>query len=153
MSLLIDLSALNQKHTIADIKVETLDQYELTADQRVFFEEYRPENKLIIYGTLAPGKPNHHKISHIQGEWKSAILKGGKLESKGWGADLGFNGFVSTPENEQIDISCYVLFSDDLSYHWHSLDEFEGDGYRRILAEYELENGLKGFGYIYGINQ
>jgi hypothetical protein len=28
------------------------------------------------------------------------------------------------------------------------LDEFEGDGYRRILAKYEMENGEVGVGYM-----
>jgi hypothetical protein len=33
------------------------------------------------------------------------------------------------------------------------LDDFEGDGYRRILAKYELDNGETGVGYIYAINE
>jgi hypothetical protein len=32
------------------------------------------------------------------------------------------------------------------------LDEFEGWGYKRILAMFELENGEAGVGYIYAIN-
>lgn len=147
------LSDLNRRKDVAEITIKTLNQYNLSSDELTFLEKYSPQNKLIIYGTLAPEKPNHHKISHIKGDWKSAVLKGGKLESKGWGADLGFNGYVPAKENEQNDISCYVLFSDELIENWEFLDEFEGVGYKRILAEYELENGEKGVGYVYGINQ
>lgn len=147
------LSGLNRRKDVGEITIKTLSQYHLSPDELTFIEKYTPENKLIIYGTLAPGKPNHHKISHIKGDWKSAVLKGGKLESKGWGADLGFNGYVPAKENEQTNISCYVLFSDGLIKYWEFLDEFEGVGYKRILAEYELGNGNKGVGYVYGINQ
>lgn len=153
MSEFLNLPLLNQRKDIADITLKTLDQYELSIDEKDFLSCYQPENKLIIYGTLAPGKPNHHKISHIKGEWKPAILKGGKLEIKGWGADLGFNGFVPVSENEQTDIPCYVLFSDDLCKNWDFLDEFEGSGYKRILAIYELEDKQRGVGYLYAINE
>lgn len=147
------LSDLNRRKDVAEITIKTLSQYNLSMDELTFIEKYIPEIKLIIYGTLAPGKPNHHKISHIKGDWKPAVLKGGKLENKGWGADLGFNGYVPAKENEQTNISCYVLFSDELMKNWEILDEFEGAGYKRILAEYELENGENGVGYVYGINQ
>lgn len=33
------------------------------------------------------------------------------------------------------------------------LDDFEGHGYRRILTEFELENGRAGVGYIYAVNE
>lgn len=153
MAVFSQLFILNKRKDIADITVDKIEQYDLSAEEQNFLIHYKPENKLIIYGTLAPGKPNHHKMTHIKGEWKTAIIKGGKLESEGWGAELGFNGFVLAEEKEQIDIPCYVLFSDNLSEHWKSLDTFEGEGYRRILANYELEDGHKGVAYLYAINK
>ncbi len=33
------------------------------------------------------------------------------------------------------------------------LDEFEGSGYKRILACYESEDETQGLGYIYAINE
>ncbi|RXM39175.1 gamma-glutamylcyclotransferase [Chryseobacterium sp. CH21] len=144
---------LNRRKDIADITLKALDQYNLSIEEQYFLTRYQPENRLIIYGTLAPGKPNHHKMTHIKGDWKPAILKGGKLETKGWGAELGFNGYVPTEENEQADIPCYVLFSDNLNENWDFLDGFEGEGYKRILANYELEDGQQGIGYLYAINE
>lgn len=147
-----NLPLLNKRKDIGTITLKTLDHYDLSSEEKDFLSRHKPENKLIIYGTLAPGKPNHHKISHIKGEWKAGLLKGGKLETKGWGAELGFNGFVPVSENEQTDIPCYVLFSDDLHKNWDYLDEFEGSGYKRILAIYELEDKKQSIGYLYAIN-
>jgi gamma-glutamylcyclotransferase (GGCT)/AIG2-like uncharacterized protein YtfP len=107
---------------------------------------------LIIYGSLAPGESNHAVMEPIKGEWKKATIKG-KLHEGGWGSSLGYNGFVSVNNEEAEIINCYVLFSDDLPAHWDYLDKFEGDGYTRIETDYELENGKKGIGFIYALNQ
>lgn len=110
-----------------------------------------PEKTLIIYGTLAPDAPNHHVISHIRGRWARGIVRG-KLVQQGWGADLGYFGFRHAPAEEQVEIPAFVLFSEELEANWAFLDEFEGDGYRRVFAEFELENGEVGTGFIYAIN-
>lgn len=41
-------------------------------------------HKLFIYGTLAPGRPNEHILSDVDGTWESATVKG-KLYKKGLG--------------------------------------------------------------------
>ncbi|PBJ04981.1 gamma-glutamylcyclotransferase family protein [Flavobacterium sp. ACN6] len=107
---------------------------------------------LIIYGSLAPGESNHSVMDPIKGEWKKASIKG-KLKEGGWGSSLGYNGFISVNPDEAETINCYVLFSNDLTENWDYLDEFEGDGYIRIQAEYELESGQKGIGFIYALKQ
>ena len=107
---------------------------------------------LIIYGSLAPGESNHSVIYPIRGEWKKATIKG-KLQEGGWGSSLGYNGFIPVNSKDAETINCYVLFSEDLPANWDYLDEFEGDGYRRIQTEYELENGQKGIGFIYALNE
>jgi len=107
---------------------------------------------LIIYGSLAPGEWNHSVMDPIKGEWRKAIIRG-KLQEGGWGSSLGYNGFILVNTEEASTINCYVLFSKDLLLHWDYLDEFEGDGYKRIQTEYELENGQKGSAYIYALNQ
>jgi gamma-glutamylcyclotransferase (GGCT)/AIG2-like uncharacterized protein YtfP len=147
------IAGLNQKKSISHITLDTLHTFELTEDEKDFIKTHKPEKALIIYGSLAPGKPNHSKMESIQGEWKAGVVKGGKLESKGWGAKMGFNGFVPASSDEQSDIPAQVIFSDQLVAHWAFLDEFEGEGYRRILARYELENGESGVGYIYAVNE
>jgi hypothetical protein len=74
------------------------------------------------------------------------------LEKKGWGADLGYYGFRHASNEEQKEIKVFVLLSDELVPNWQVLDDFEGNGYRRILAKYEIENGQTGVGNIYALN-
>jgi hypothetical protein len=65
---------------------------------------------------------------------------------------LGYFAFKHSQIDEQENIEAYILFSDELVDNWSSLDEFEGDGYKRILAKFELENGEVGVGNIYALN-
>jgi gamma-glutamylcyclotransferase (GGCT)/AIG2-like uncharacterized protein YtfP len=125
----------------------------LTAEENAFLETYSPETALIIYGTLAPNAPNHHIVEHINGSWQQGIVRG-KLRQYGWGADLGYFAFQHTPEGEAATaIKAHVLLSKELPANWAYLDEFEGEGYKRILAKYELDNGQIGVGFIYAMNE
>lgn len=145
------INDLNQKITIQGVGVDKLEHKALMEVEKAFLTQYRPEKALIIYGTLAPGQPNHSKIEHIKGEWLKGSIKG-KLVNEGWGAALGYFGFKHSPIYEQETIKAYILISDELADHWPYLDDFEGEGYRRILVKYDLENGAVGVGNIYAIN-
>ncbi|AXB59051.1 gamma-glutamylcyclotransferase [Flavobacterium fluviale] len=109
-----------------------------------------PHQALIIYGTLSPGGPNHHIMEKIQGEWKKGIVKG-NLINEGWGAALGYNAFTPCPVAWEREIPCHVLFSESLEEHLAYLDDFEGEDYRRIFAEYKLDDGRGGAAYIYAV--
>lgn len=146
------IKSLNTNENVSNIISDNLDNLKLEEHEKELIRKFQPEKKLIIYGTLAPGKPNYSKIEHIKGEWKKAVIKG-VLQNKGWGAELGFYGFKHANADEQTTIEAQVLFSDELVANWPYLDDFEGDGYKRILARYELENGEAGAGYIYAINE
>ena len=146
------IEQLNMKENIATITISNLEQAGLTEEEKAFIKTYQPEKALIIYGTLAPGRPNHHVVEHIKGAWQQGIVHG-KLKKEGWGSAMGYNGFIHVPVEEQEDIQAFVLFSDELNANWKMLDEFEGDGYKRILAPFKLEKGAVGVGYIYAINE
>ncbi len=47
---------------------------------------------LAVYGTLAPGQPNHHVLAPLGGEWTDGMIEG-DLIPLGWGAALGYPGF------------------------------------------------------------
>lgn len=145
------IKELNKKMTSQGVSLEKLDYKDLPEVERAFIEKYKPGKSLIIYGTLAPNRPNHSKIEHIKGKWLKGIVKG-KLANEGWGAELGYFGFKHSNIDEQENIEAYILFSDELVDNWSYLDEFEGDGYKRILAKYKLDNGEVGIGNIYAIN-
>lgn len=143
---------LNQKITAQGVGIEKLGDKDLTAAERDLIAQYNPERSLIIYGTLAPNRPNHSKIEHIKGKWLKGIVKG-KLVNDGWGAELGYFGFKHASIEEQVHIEAYILFSDELGNNWANLDAFEGAEYQRILAQFELENGEIGVGNIYALNE
>src|SRR5215210_2258175 len=42
---------------------------------------------LTVYGTLAPGQPNHHVLAPLGGEWTDGMIEG-YLIPMGWGAAL-----------------------------------------------------------------
>lgn len=85
---------------------------------------------LAVYGTLAPGRPNHHVVAPLGGEWTSGIVEGDLL-AEGWGAPLGFPAFK--PRTGGVAIPVHVLTSAALPSAFTVLDEFEGSEYRRIL--------------------
>ena len=94
--------------------------------------------RLATYGTLAPGRPNHHQVAHLKGRWISGVVKGHLLRA-GWGASLGFPGLVLDDNGQSIEVD--ILESSDLPQHWERLDEFEGEGYSRVETVVATEHG------------
>jgi gamma-glutamylcyclotransferase (GGCT)/AIG2-like uncharacterized protein YtfP len=113
---------------------------------------YQPEKIVVVYGTLTPGRQNHFVVEHMKGLWRKGIIKG-QLKNAGWSTDLGYKAFKPTLTQEQEEIQAVVFFSDELVANWKRLDEFEGNGSKRILRKNELENGETGIEYIYASNE
>ena len=88
-------------------------------------------NTLAVYGTLAPGKPNHHVVEPLGGEWTDGVVEG-DLFPVGWGATLGYPAFRPRAGGDAVAVR--VLRSPALEGAWPALDRFEGPGYRRILV-------------------
>ena len=86
---------------------------------------------LAVYGTLAPGRPNHHIVAPLGGEWTEGLIEGDLLPV-GWGADLGYPGFRPRAGGDAVAV--WVLSAPLLASAWPDLDRFEGPGYRRILV-------------------
>jgi gamma-glutamylcyclotransferase (GGCT)/AIG2-like uncharacterized protein YtfP len=87
--------------------------------------------RLATYGTLAPGRHNHHQLAALQGRWRKGTVRG-TLVDAGWGAALGCPGLVLDPLGPRVEVD--LLDSPDLPAHWARLDAFEGAGYRRALT-------------------
>ena len=94
-----------------------------------------PSHRLAVYGSLAPGKKNHHMMAGLNGSWRIAVLRG-SLRNEGWGADEGFPGFMW--DGTDHTVAAQVFSSADLPQYWPLLDEFEGPEYQRILAPVEI---------------
>lgn len=93
---------------------------------------------LAIYGSLAPGHPNHHHVADIPGRWVSGRVRG-RLVEEGWGAALGYPALLLEPDGPPVDVE--VLESADLPAHWTRLDDFEGTGYERVLTRVQTADG------------
>jgi gamma-glutamylcyclotransferase (GGCT)/AIG2-like uncharacterized protein YtfP len=96
------------------------------------------DTRLAVYGTLAPGRVNHHQLADLKGRWQRGTVQG-KLTDAGWGAALGFPGLVLDPSGPPVEV--YLFESLDLQDHWSRLDEFEGAGYRRVVTPVRLADG------------
>jgi gamma-glutamylcyclotransferase (GGCT)/AIG2-like uncharacterized protein YtfP len=97
-----------------------------------------PDMRLAVYGTLAPGRVNHHQLAMLEGSWGRGTVRG-KLFPSGWGAALGFPGLILDPAGPLVNVALFE--SRDLPEHWARLDEFEGSGYRRVVARVKTEEG------------
>ena len=86
---------------------------------------------LAVYGTLAPGEPNHHVVAPLGGEWADGVIEG-DLYPVGWGATLGYPAF--RPRAGGAAVAVKVLTTPALAGAWPGLDRFEGAEYRRILV-------------------
>ena len=97
-----------------------------------------PTCRLAVYGTLAPGRPNHHQLKGLSGRWIEGTVRG-QLLQEGWGAAVGYPGIILDIDGRIVNV---LLFeSVDLPEHWARLDEFEGSGYRRTVTPVTTSEG------------
>ena len=116
---------------------------------------FRTTHTLAVYGTLAPGQPNHHVLAPLGGEWTDGLIEG-DLIPLGWGAAFGYPGFRPRAGGEVVAVK--VLTAPTLANAWPDLDRFEGPGYRRILVpifsiEFGPERRLRTVANLYSANE
>jgi gamma-glutamylcyclotransferase (GGCT)/AIG2-like uncharacterized protein YtfP len=99
--------------------------------ERALEARFPVHKTLAVYGTLAPGRPNHHVVAPLGGEWTQGVIEG-DLFPVGWGATLGYPAFRPRAGGPAVPV--HVLHADGLAAAWPRLDRFEGPGYRRILV-------------------
>lgn len=104
--------------------------------------------RLFVYGTLGPGRPNEHVMLNIGGTWQPASLKG-RLTQAGWGAEMGFPGLVIADDGDVIE--GFVFSSENFPAHWVDLDAFEGAEYQRVLTPVTLADGAVIDAYVYAL--
>ena len=103
-------------------------------------------DRLFVYGTLAPGRPNEHILADVPGEWTPATVMG-TLFPQGWGAAAGYPGIVLDEQGGEV--AGLLFSSESLAEHWTRLDEFEGEGYERVLTMAKLSDGTTVDAYLY----
>lgn len=95
-------------------------------------------NRLASYGTLAPGQSNHGQLAHLKGRWFKGTVRGNRTTAD-WGQWTGYPGFMLHPASTDVEV--HIFESKELPAHWHRLDTFEGDAYRRVITTAQTENG------------
>lgn len=95
-------------------------------------------DRLFVYGSLAPGRPNAHVLAQVPGTWEAATVRG-VLRQAGWGAAIGYPGIVVDEHGDEV--AGFVFSSEELDAHWARLDRFEGEGYKRVSVSARLEDG------------
>src|SRR3954467_11811354 len=98
-----------------------------------------PDLRLVAYGTLGPGRPNHGQLSDLPGRWLAGQVRGSLVEA-GWGASLGYPGLGLAVGGPVIEVE--VFESEALPQQWDRLDAFEGPGYRRVAVDVATAKGL-----------
>lgn len=106
-------------------------------------------DRLFVYGSLAPGRANAHMLAKVPGTWETATVRG-TLRHEGWGAAIGYPGIVIDERGDEV--AGFVFSSEELSAHWAQLDQFEGEGYVRVLAPAKLGNGTLVQAYVYALS-
>jgi gamma-glutamylcyclotransferase (GGCT)/AIG2-like uncharacterized protein YtfP len=106
--------------------------------------------RLFVYGTLAPGRPNAHILADVPGTWQPATVTG-TLVPEGWGAAAGYPGIV-LGDGAGI-VPGLVFTSPALATHWARLDEFEGDGYERVMTTATLADGTPVEAWVYALSR
>jgi gamma-glutamylcyclotransferase (GGCT)/AIG2-like uncharacterized protein YtfP len=102
--------------------------------------------RLFVYGTLAPGRPNEHLLADVDGDWEPATVRG-VLVQEGWGAGLGFPAIALAADGPEV--SGFLFVSDRLDDHWARLDAFEGEEYDRVVAPAKRTDGQEVDAHVY----
>ena len=102
--------------------------------------------RLFVYGTLAPGRPNEHVLSEVEGSWEAASVTG-SLRQEGWGAAMGYPGIDLDEHGDEVQ--GFLFSSEKLSDHWAKLDALEGKSYKRVLTAVKLKGNSTVDAYIY----
>ena len=96
------------------------------------------DTRLATYGTLVPGRANHHQLARLKGQWRQSTVRG-RLVDVGWGAALGFPGLVLDPLGSAVEV--YLFESEELPDHWARLDVFEGTSCRQTATQVQTADG------------
>jgi gamma-glutamylcyclotransferase (GGCT)/AIG2-like uncharacterized protein YtfP len=105
----------------------------------------KPNDKLLLYGTLKTGKSNSSILDNYRNNTKNVSIWG-FIEMEN---DLPYYTFsISSSQNE---VKAELIYNKELNNHFDKLDEFEGSTYRRIKVPFKDDNKVE-IGHVYEKN-
>jgi gamma-glutamylcyclotransferase (GGCT)/AIG2-like uncharacterized protein YtfP len=87
--------------------------------------------RLAVYGSLAPGEEHANVLAPLAGYWRQARVAGTVDRSGRYPRFAPGCGVCPV----------WIFESSDLPSYWPTLDEFEGEGYRRMTIQAETGEG------------
>ena len=141
-----DLKAMLDRVNRARLGIAAADE---TAEREIE-KTYRASVTLAIYGTLAPGKVNHHHIAELGGDWRDAAVRG-RLGRVPCGIHEGLPAIVVGPDQPLHPVK--LLVCEALPGAWARLDAFEGEEMQRLLVPLEGEGSAPGVANIYALRR
>jgi gamma-glutamylcyclotransferase (GGCT)/AIG2-like uncharacterized protein YtfP len=94
-------------------------------------EHTKAEERLVVYGSLAPGGSNAFMLERIPGEWHQCRIRGHL------GHYRGFKSFQYDPQGPEH--AAWLVASSELPRVLPDLDDFEGEEYERIIIPARVE--------------
>jgi gamma-glutamylcyclotransferase (GGCT)/AIG2-like uncharacterized protein YtfP len=94
-------------------------------------DDFGPEQRLAVYGSLRPGQRNAHVLDRIAGAWSEGYVRG-TLQPINAGYAKGYLGLTLSEQGGRVPVA--LLSSRDLPGFWAELDAFEGEAFVRTIA-------------------
>lgn len=100
-------------------------------------------NALFTYGTLQPGEEADHYLKQISGTWHDAYVLGKYISD----SKIGYPAIQLNAKGKKIKGK--LFYSIELSKIIKNIDAYEGDEYKRSIANVYLTNGSMQSAYVY----
>jgi hypothetical protein len=100
----------------------------------VEIDSIKPEERLVIYGSLAPGGSNNFMFTGVDGNWHKCVIKGRM------GRWRGFKSFRYDPQGQEYE--AWLFESPVLPQMFPDLDDFEGEEYKRTVIPARIGDHL-----------
>jgi hypothetical protein len=108
------------------------------AAEAICRDVFGAEERIAVYGALAPGEARHYMLAPLRGAWTTGFVRG-RMEQGPWSALLG-PGLRLEGGAERVPV--HVLHAPMLEQGWGVLDQIRGLGFSRLLTPVEDGDGV-----------
>ena len=102
-------------------------------------DDFLPEERLAVYGSLRPGERNAHVLASLPGHWSDGFVRG-LLRPIEEGYARGYIGLVLAADGDPVPVA--MLSSRALADFWPGLDAFEGPEFIRTIADVRIGDAV-----------
>ena len=103
---------------------------------------FAADERLAVYGALAPGEARHYMLAPFRGAWSTGFVRGRMTATP-----FGLSVLELDPDGDRVPV--HILHAPQLKSAWQGLSLIEGTGFTRLLAAVEDADGVKAVANIY----